>query len=229
MIEAKNIIIILAVVALIGVGGWYALRTPEKPLMEESLSEDVDELIIREEVSQELVEVLSRVEGISSLKYDIEITGPEMQTSMKYWQKQGKIRMEAVVEQQEMVNLVNINERTAYIYLPKHGIATKVDLFYMEDAIQSSIKEQAESLLDYNPVVIGSAMVEGKDCLIIQYTQEEHDIKMWIWKDYGLPIKSEIVGEEGLIIFQIKNIELVDIPDSVFELPPGVPVTEIPI
>jgi outer membrane lipoprotein-sorting protein len=51
---------------------------------------------------------------------------------------------------------------------------------------------------------------------------------MWIWEQYGFPIRVEMTTTEGTVIVEYKNIEFTDIPDIMFELPEGVEIMEIP-
>jgi len=51
---------------------------------------------------------------------------------------------------------------------------------------------------------------------------------MWIWKEKGFPIRIEMTSIEGTFIIEYKNIEFTDVPDSMFELPEGVQIVDIP-
>jgi outer membrane lipoprotein-sorting protein len=178
------------------------------------------------EVSQDLVEVLAKAEKIESLKYNVEITDNYQTSIIRFWQKQGKIRMEMSAQGQEVVFLTD--QETSYMFFPVQNRATKMDLGQSQEVIDSSITEQSLALLEYDLVVLGSEKVDNKDCLIVQHSADDYQTKMWIWKEYGLPIKAEIQTEQGLIKHQVKDVEFVDIPDNVFQLPPGVETMEIP-
>jgi outer membrane lipoprotein-sorting protein len=50
------------------------------------------------------------------------------------------------------------------------------------------------------------------------------ELKTWVWKEHGLPIRMERPITEGKVIIEWKGIEFGEIPDSMFELPPGVQI-----
>ncbi|NLB18936.1 MAG: hypothetical protein GX825_09475 [Syntrophomonadaceae bacterium] len=50
---------------------------------------------------------------------------------------------------------------------------------------------------------------------------------MWIWKDYGLPLKVETIVEGESLVIEYKNINIGEIDDSMFELPAGIEVMDL--
>jgi outer membrane lipoprotein-sorting protein len=62
----------------------------------------------------------------------------------------------------------------------------------------------------------------------VEYTVEGTATKMWIWEEYAFPIRVEVTTTEGKTTIEYKNIEFVDIPDSMFELPAGVEIIQMP-
>jgi len=109
-----------------------------------------------------------------------------------------------------------------YMYLPEQSMAMKMDLAQAP----KSATEEAGSILDYNPTVVGTETIDGKVCLVVEYTAEGATTKAWIWEEHGFPIRVEATTSEGTTIVEYKNIEFVDIPDSEFELPEGVQIIE---
>jgi outer membrane lipoprotein-sorting protein len=63
---------------------------------------------------------------------------------------------------------------------------------------------------------------------VVEYTvpAEQTTVKMWIWKEYGFPIRAEMTTSAGTTIAEYRNLDFSDIPDSLFELPPGVEIME---
>ena len=82
--------------------------------------------------------------------------------------------------------------------------------------------QDAESITNYNPKVVGTATIDGKDCLVVEYIVNGEPTKMWLWQDYGFPLRVETTVPAGINIVESRNIDFTDIPDSVFELPQGV-------
>ena len=135
--------------------------------------------------------------------------------------KNNKMKTETTVEGETVVMLIDIDAQTMYMYFPEQNMAMKMTFEMPESAI-----DEAQSIPDYNPVIIGTETMDGKVCLVIEYTIEGSTAKMWIWKEKGFPIRVEMTTTEGTVIMEYKNIDFSDIPDSEFELPAG--VTEIP-
>jgi len=127
-----------------------------------------------------------------------------------------------------MVYLVDMGEQLAYTYFPAENIAMKIDMSKAQETAGESPTEQSESVMDYNPVTVGTEALDGKTCLVIEYTTGTEDVKMWVWTSYGIPIRTETTAAQGTIVAEIKNIDLSDIDDSTFELPAGVQPMEIP-
>jgi len=52
---------------------------------------------------------------------------------------------------------------------------------------------------------------------------------MWLWTRHGWPIRTETVTAKGTSVVELKNIDFGNIPDSMFELPAGVQIMELPM
>jgi len=111
-----------------------------------------------------------------------------------------------------------------YMYYPDQNMAMKVTYEPTESAV-----DEAQSIVDYNPVIIGHETLDGKVCLVVEYTVEGVTARMWIWEQYGFPIKIVSTTADGTVTVEYKNIEFIDIPDNMFELPAGVEIIEMPI
>ncbi len=84
--------------------------------------------------------------------------------------------------------------------------------------------QDAESITNYNPKVVGTETIDGKACLVVEYSVSGAPTKMWLWQDYGFPLRVETKVPAGIKVVESSNIDFADIPDSMFELPPGVQV-----
>lgn len=108
--------------------------------------------------------------------------------------------------------------------MPAENMAMKIDF----SNAPKPVTESTEGVEKYKPIVVGTATIDGKVCIVYEYTAEEGKIKSWVWKDKGFPIRMEVTTAEGKSIIEYKNIEFANIPDSMFELPAGVEITEMP-
>lgn len=218
--KTKNIGIIVVLILLLGIGVWFWLSS-QKP--EEAITPE------GEEEAESLPDILAKATGISSLKYDMVATAPDEEAvTMKMWWKGKMVRMEGTFEGKSMVYLVDVSKQLAYIYFPSENTAMKMGLGEAQESTGESPTGQSESVMKYDPVTVGTEVWDGKSCLVIKYTTETSEVKMWVWTKYGLSIKTESTTAEGTSIVELKNIEFGEISDSMFELPAGVQIMEIP-
>jgi outer membrane lipoprotein-sorting protein len=182
-----------------------------------------------------LSDLLDKAKGTTSVKYDMVTTSPgKPSETAKVWMEEDKMRMEATAEGQTMIIIVNGLE--AYMYNPEENMAIKMDF---SDVPESTL-EDIESLMDYNPTVVGVETVDGKLCTVVEYTYsseisgENYELKTksWLWQKHGLPIRTETTSSFGseseATITEMKNIDFGGIPNSMFELPAGVEIMEMP-
>ncbi|MBW6470286.1 MAG: hypothetical protein K0A90_03590 [Methanosarcinaceae archaeon] len=159
-------------------------------------------------------DILNQANTISSVKYDIIITMPGLPTlTTNTWIKDDMIRTEMTVEGMKVINIVG-RGGVMYTYMPDQNMAMKIDA---GDAPVPAV-DKLESMQGYDPKVIGTETLDGKKCQVIEIPEG----KMWIWDEYGFPIRIEMTLPEGKVTTEYRNIEFVDIPDSMFELPQGV-------
>jgi len=168
-------------------------------------------------------------EETESLTAILVVTAPgEAAVTTKMWWKGEKMRMEGTFEGTSMVYLMDMGEQLAYMYFPADNTAMEMDLGEAQESVGESPTEQSESITQYNPVTLGTEVLDGKNCRVIEYTAEAVKTKSWVWIDYGLIIRMESTTDEGTSVFELKNIDFGAIADSMFELPAGVQMMEMP-
>jgi len=168
-----------------------------------------------------LTDLLAKGQDIGSVKYDMVVTAPGQDTmTTKVWLKGENMKFESELEGETSITIVNDDEQVMYMYLPDQNMAYKMDY----NNVPESAVEGTEDVLDYDYEIIGTETVDGKSCLVVEWTVEGFTSKMWVWKDKGFPIKIETVTSEGKMTIEYKNIQFVNIPDSEFELPEGVEI-----
>lgn len=219
MTKLKFVLPILFLAILILVGAGCGEKKAEEGLLPTG----------EEEEGESLTEILGKARNIVSYKYDAVTTAPDQTViTVKFWLKGYKLRWEGIYEGKNVVYLIDENKQEAYTYIPAQNLAIKMNFGEIKETIGESPTEQSGSIMDYNPVILGTEVLDGKTCLVIEYTNEIGETKIWIWVRYGLPIRTETTTIKGTTVAEIKNIEFVDIPDSMFELPAGVQLMEIP-
>lgn len=174
----------------------------------------------------------------------------------KMWEKGNKARSEGTEGGREVVTIVDRDKQRLYVYVPAENTATSYPLRAdtLEQNPWMSFSPRVYSRELANPAkweegsfqvkVGGADTVEGKACVVVEYVYPEgHGLAgkpfytAWIWIERGIPLRVQIwtLSFPGLfvvdiipggIVIEFKNMEFVDIPDSMFELPPGVQITE---
>lgn len=169
--------------------------------------------------SSSLSDIFAKTSAIKSVKYDMLMTGLGSSVTQTVWLKGNKMKSEISAEGEKVINIVDLDKKVMYSYMPSQGIAFRTSFDY-----SSKYFSPTESIEKYNPVVLGNEIIDGKDCVIVQYSMEGMQIKSWIWKEKGFPIRIETTSGEGKTVIEYKNIEFIEIPDSEFELPAGVQI-----
>jgi len=170
-----------------------------------------------------LSDILGRGTGITSMKYDMLLTAPGMPTmTTKIWMERNKMRTETTEQGETIIMLIDYDAGVMYMYMPDENMAMQISF----DQATTSALEDAQAIAGYDYTVIGTETMDGKVCMVVEYSYGGVSAKAWIWKEHGFPIRTEVTTAEGTTITEFKNIDFADIPDSMFELPAGVEVME---
>ena len=178
--------------------------------------------------------ILERAENIDSIKYDLVTTlsdGEEQEMSI--WWKGDKIRAETSMEtsgqEVESVYFLHREEEMSYIYIPVQNRAMSMDYSNVKDEVGDTPKSQSLEIQAKDFEVLGEETWDGKDTVIIEYSLEGgNNVKTWVWKEYGLPVRIVSSTTEGEVVTELRNIEFTDISDDKLELPEGVQVMDMP-
>jgi len=208
--------------------------TPEE---EEVVTPEEEEVVTpeEEEVTSVVDEILSRAKSVTSVKYEMVQSFPGATVApalamepMKVWAKGNKMRVEMTYQGQAAVSILDADTKTVYVYLPAQNMAMKEP--FTPPTTGNPVRHPAdfaEWVAGEKPLVTGSETVDGKECLVAELAVEQTTGKVWIWKKYGIVIRMEVPNPQGgTIVMEWKNVEVVNIPDSMFELPAGVEIKE---
>ena len=145
-------------------------------------------------------------------------------SNMKEWIKTGnpaKIRMEVAAAGQ--TTDIIYDGQNYYMYMPAANMAYQMSVASAQQYTSNS--GNTSSLSQYNPVLVGPDTVNGMACTVYQYTVQGISTKVWIWNQYGLPVK--MVSDTTTIVYSNYSFSAID--DSMFQLPSGVIVTTMPV
>jgi hypothetical protein len=164
--------------------------------------------------------LLGKAGGIASMKFDMVTTAADNTvTTSTAWVKKNKMRIEGSIQGQNTVTLIDGDAKTMYVYTPAQNTAIKMDFG------QAPQSPSASSVLQYNPIIVGSETLDGKLCQILQYTTNGVVTKEWVWDAKGLPVRMQTTTSTGIFTTDYKNYDFSDIPDSMFVLPSGVQIS----
>jgi hypothetical protein len=171
-----------------------------------------------------LSSILAKTGSNGAMTFDMVMTIPSQPVlTEKVQVKNNKMRAEMTVSGQTIISFIDTSAKTMIQYMPAQNIATVMDY-----SKAPSSPTDTNSLQSYNPVVTGTETIDGKVCMVIEYTTSQGKTKAWIWKDRGFPIRIEATTSQGLTVIEYKNIVFADIADSVFQLPAGATTMSIP-
>jgi outer membrane lipoprotein-sorting protein len=172
---------------------------------------------------EELSDVLGQGSGIDSVSYTMDISGPGMPSvTTRVWMEGDKFRTEMSEQGQTVVYLANYDTGKVYMYMPDLNMAYEINM----GQVNPPDYEDIQDIPDYDYHIIGTDTMDGKECLVVEYSYQGATVKSWIWKEHGFPVRVETTTPEGTMVIVYRNIDFGDIPDSMFELPPGVQIME---
>jgi hypothetical protein len=74
---------------------------------------------------------------------------------------------------------------------------------------------------------LGQETVDGKPCRVLQAEEAGVVTKLYVWEEWGFPIKVETIENGGIThTMEYRNLKLNSVADSEFDLPAGVQVME---
>ncbi len=172
-----------------------------------------------------LANILGLAQKIPAMKYDMVMTTPGVSPiTTTTWVKNTKMKMETTAQGLSSIVFIDQVAKTAVTYMPTENIAMKMNF----DQAQKSVAQGTNTIEQNNPKNLGTETIDGKTCVVLEYTVSSATTKMWIWKDRGLPVKVETTSATGTTLIEYKNYDFSDIPDSMFTLPEGVQVILTP-
>ena len=166
--------------------------------------------------------------GAFSVSYDQKVTRGKDVFVSQVTVRDELFRIEVTMAGETSVTL--LNRDGIYTYLPSTGMAMRLP----KNAESPRPVEHADNYSAYlkerNAERIGSKTIDGHACDVYQFTDPaiHGTTKAWVWKEKAFPLQLEMDGSDGKTLVQISNIQLgVPVPDTAFQLPPGVQVMDV--
>ncbi len=147
----------------------------------------------------------------------------------KMWLKGNKMRMESVDSDSEetVVTITDNDEGVMYIYYPESNYAMKMDMDFDMTDDDMTPDNFYDSIEWDNYLFVDKEVLNGMKCVVYRGIDEENNkFTVWIWEDWGMPVKivSEVNGETMTV--EYTDIELNKVDDSVFKIPGNVEIMD---
>lgn len=178
-----------------------------------------------------LQQILEKAQTIESVYYEISTSMTTNNTliqnsTIKIWQKTPYLK-----EEVSYINN-NISQTISYIKRPEglYRYDTTQQKYILVPLLalpEPSTQEVSNDLLNNQTLTtLGNETIDEKETIVIQYTSNQtgnYSMKMWIWKEKGIPVKAlkTMTKKEGtttIIEYRYKNHSFLDIPASTFEV-----------
>jgi outer membrane lipoprotein-sorting protein len=170
--------------------------------------------------------VLSRTADLNSVTYDVITALPNhSQTTSRVWLIKDQVKIESEIDGETKTAFIDYQAETYHVFTEgdRYAIKYAFDL----DALGLSLLDKTLNISNYNATTTGSETLEGKECLVVEYNQDNTPVKTWLWKETGFPLRSEITQAGGTTVVEYKNVSF-DLPDtSAVSLPANMMVIDL--
>jgi len=165
--------------------------------------------------------LLAKAQELPGLTYDAVTTiNGEEAFEVKFAVKVPNIRIETGSPEigMKMVCIINTDEGAVYALSPDQETATKMSLAQFE-VDTATPQDYAQSMDPDSMKYIKTETLDGKECLVYEIDEQDSSAKVWLWKDYGIPLRVEVMYEGEPVVTEYKNVQITELDDSLFELP----------
>ena len=173
-----------------------------------------------------IADLVAKAKGVSEYSFTSKITAAGQTLTAKTFMKSTKMRQEMSVAGQSTVLLVDLANKVAHMVMVDQKMAMKLDFSQAMDKVENP-GERIGSLPN-TAKLVGTEVVDGKPAAVYEVSEGSVTSKLWIWTERGLPLKIESTVPEGKSVVEFTDYKFEPQPDSLFVLPPGVQVVEMP-
>lgn len=175
-----------------------------------------------------LADVFAKNQDIKGMSFEMKTTmadGIAMESKM--WFEGENLRMEANMPEVggNVVYIANKADKALYMYQPAQNMATKLP--YTEEQFAGGPQDKAQDVDVSKAHYVGKEKIDGKNCLVYELTVENSKEKIWVWEEYGLPLRMETEVDGQKTIIEYSNVKIGDVDDKMFELPAGAQVIDM--
>jgi len=173
-------------------------------------------------------QLISKGKNVDGFSYDYVLTMPDgTKMTHKVWVESGNMRSEMSnpAGGEPTLAIVNMTEKAIYLYQPSMNQATKMPIEQSE-VDTTSPKDYLGEAEPSSMLYMTRETFDGKDCLVYETNTDGVKGKMWIWEEYGMPLRVESQSGGDKVVAEFLNFKIGDIDDSLFRLPEGTKITD---
>jgi outer membrane lipoprotein-sorting protein len=180
-----------------------------------------------------LKDIFSRSSKIESMTFEWEMTGFDIASTGTQYMQGSNIRMDMEVAGSGSATMLYLGDKNeAWMIYHDTNTAMKLGDYDADAEAVNPLEvleeyEQNDEYIEENINIVGHETIDGKKCVVIETEDEGSYTKMWVWEEYGFPLKMEITSEGHQINYQYKKVSFDRIPDSMFEIPAGVQIIDM--
>ena len=179
---------------------------------------------------ESVADLFAKGQKISGLSYDFVMTAKEEKPlTGKMWIAGKKMKSEMMIENNKMMTIIDGDANVVYTYNPAENMAMKIPLNNQVKTTDTPDKFTKD--VDAGKVkVLETTTYDGVKCRVLLIADEPNktQTKMWVREDYGIPLRVEVTDPSGAkTVMEYKNMTVGAVPSDVFQLPSGVPVTDM--
>ncbi len=172
-------------------------------------------------------DVLDKMKTIHAFSADFTAESGGQQTKGKMVFSGNKMRMDIEDMGVTTALMADENKKTAYMYNSKDKQALSMPYD------QSVTGQTPGEMLDWEkhmaapPKLLGEETVDGKACVVYEFTTAKATSKTWIDKATGFPIKSESTEGGQRVSMHFTNIVIGNVDESRLTLPPDTEIHDV--
>lgn len=176
-----------------------------------------------------MAELTGKFASIPGMYFEMDMEVPELgkMSTAKFWIKDNNMRneMESPDGSGTLIYIVYGDQQEAYMILGDN-IAMRIDIAQAMEGVTKPGDTYAD-IDETKAQLVGQETINGKDCAVFEVSEGSENVKYWIWKEYGFPVKVEITVDGQTTTVEYKNVKVEDIPDSMFEIPAGIEIVDM--
>jgi len=174
----------------------------------------------------ELSALFAKGSAVDELYYEFVIAeGEKEEARGKAWVKGTRMKNEMTVNDETIISIFDTAKAENLVYVEGMDMAMLSTFDPQALGAYDSPTNYSDDLDLSSMKIVGTETYDGHKCKVIAMTDEQgqEGAKMWVSEKYGIPlrIEDEIAG----VTIEYKNLKVGSVPDDVFELPPGVKIT----